>query len=323
MQRILVTGCNGFVGSYICQQLVASGYTVIGIDCSPYNWRDDFVQVVANPRFIYHQGDITDSRFVNKVVTQACPETVIHLASLVGVNSYLADPLRVIEVNIIGLKNLLGALKGSGARIIFSSTSEIYGKNPDLPWQEDADRVLGATSVSRWSYSSSKATAEHMLWSCAALYGLRASVVRYFNLYGPRQRPDLLVAAQIRRALLGDDLQVYDGGNQTRCFTYIEDAVSGTLAVVFSPASAGLAFNLGTTEETTVNEVTRLIGSMVDNGKYAVREVVTGDLYGENYEDIPRRIPDVRRAASILGWDANTKLIDGLNKTISWWRGIL
>lgn len=323
MQKILVTGCNGFVGSHICQQLVAGGYTVIGTDLGPYNWKDDFVQVAADKRFIYRQGDITDSRFVNKVVEQACPETVIHLASLVGVNSYLADPLRVIEVNIIGLKNLLGALKGSGARIVFSSTSEIYGKNPDLPWQEDANRVLGATSVSRWSYSTSKATAEHMLWSCAGLYGLKASVVRYFNLYGPRQRPDLLVAAQIRRALLGDDLLVYDGGNQTRCFTYIEDAVSGTLSVVFSQASVGLAFNLGTTVETTVNEVTRLIGSLAGDGKYAVREVATGEMYGNIYEDIPRRIPDVRRAAGILGWHASTTLIEGLTKTIGWWRGIL
>lgn len=323
MQRILVTGCNGFAGSHTCQRLVAEGHAVTGIDINPYPWPDDFSALAGHEKFSFLKGDITDERFAAEAVDKAMPGTVIHLASVVGVNLYLADPMRVIEVNILGLKNLLKALEGSGARLVFASTSEIYGKNPDVPWPEDADRVLGPTTVGRWSYSTSKAAAEHMLWACAPRYGLEAVVVRYFNLYGPRQRPDLLIPAQIKRALQGKELLVYDGGGQTRCFTYVEDAVQGTLAAAFSPRAAGLAFNIGAAEETTVGEVTRLIGSLAGNGVYSVREVDTRQMYGEAYEDIPRRAPDVDRAARVLGWRAGTLLREGLLKTVSWWREVL
>lgn len=323
MQNILVTGCNGFVGSHVCQQLAKRGHRVTGIDMFPYHWKDDFQSLVKKGKINYIQGDITDEGFTANAIESAQPQIVIHLASVVGVNSYMADPLRVIEVNILGLRNLLRSLKGSGARIVFSSTSEVYGKNTDLPWREDADRVVGPTNVSRWSYSTSKATAEHMIWACAGVYRLEAVVLRYFNLFGPRQRPDLIIPAQIKRALTGKEMILYDGGNQTRCFTYIEDAVLGTLAAAFSPSSNGMTFNIGSTVETSVGEATRLVGEMAGNGGYSIREVNTDEMYGKHYEDIPRRLPDTSSAALILGWRANTPLREGIIKTVQWWRGIL
>lgn len=320
MYSVLVTGCHGFVGSHLCQRLVELGFAVTGVDVAPYGWRDGFPGNSGRGRFECLEGDITDEGFVAAAVDRANPGTVFHLASVVGVNCYIEDPIRVIEVNMLGLRNLLKALKGSGARIIYSSSSEVYGKNPRTPWDEDADRVLGPTWVGRWSYSTSKSAAEHMLWACASPYKLEAVVVRYFNLYGPRQRPDLLVPAQIRRALAGRDLLVYDGGKQTRCFTYVEDAVRGTLAAAFNPDSPGLAFNLGSEEETTVEQVSRLIGSLAGAGGYNLREVASGDLYGKAYEDIPRRAPDTGRASRILGWRASTPLMEGLSETVRWWR---
>lgn len=320
MERVLVTGCSGFVGSHICQSLLESGYKVSGLDMEPYQWRDDFPSLIETGRINYFKGDITDGNFVARVVASVEPHVVIHLASVVGVNRYIADPLRVIEVNILGLRNLIKALRGSGCRVVFSSTSEIYGKNPEVPWQEEADRVVGPTSVDRWSYSTSKGAAEHMLWACSCIYNLKAVVIRYFNLYGPRQRPDLLIPAQIRRALTGGELIVYDGGNQTRCFTFIKDAVSGTLAAAFSQSANGLAFNIGSTVETTVREVSRIVGEIAGSGCYTMRNVCTSEMYGHPYEDIPRRVPDVERAARILGWRAETPLKEGITKTIDWWR---
>ncbi|MFZ5647358.1 MAG: NAD-dependent epimerase/dehydratase family protein [Bacillota bacterium] len=319
-ERVLVTGCNGFVGSHICQRLVESGHDVTGLDAAPYNWEDEYIDIKESERFCYLEGDITDERFVLGVMDRVRPGIVIHLASVVGVNRYIEDPMKVIEVNLLGLRSILKGLKGSGARIVFASTSEIYGKNPETPWSEDADRILGPTGVSRWSYSTSKAAAEHMLWACAGPYGLEAVVVRYFNLYGPRQKLDLLVPAQIKRALLGGELLVYDGGNQTRCFTYVEDAVTGTLAAAFSRRSAGLAFNIGSKEETSVLHVSRMIGELAGHGCYNIRIVSAGEIYGDAYEDIPRRLPDTRRAAEVLGWEASTPLREGLLKTIRWWR---
>lgn len=318
--RVLVTGCNGFVGSHICQRLVESGHVVAGIDLSLYKWEDDYTGFLENDRFCFLEGDITDESFVSGAIDRVRPEIVIHLASVVGVGHYIKDPLRVIEINLLGLRNILRSVKGSGARIVFASTSEIYGKNPETPWSEDADRVLGSTRVSRWSYSTSKAAAEHMLWACAGSYGLEAVVIRYFNLYGPRQRPELLIPAQVRRALSGEELLVYDGGNQTRCFTYVDDAVSGTCAAAYSPSSPGLAFNIGSAAEISVLEVSRLIGELAVEGRYTVRLVSAGEMYGDVYEDIPRRAPDTRRAAEVLGWKASMPLREGLLKTISWWR---
>ncbi|HBV97889.1 MAG: hypothetical protein JL50_07625 [Peptococcaceae bacterium BICA1-7] len=320
MQRVLVTGCNGFVGSHMCERLIREGYAVTGLDIAPYGWEDGFVKTVGGGNFEYLEGDITGERFAAEAVERAMPHIIIHLASVVGVNLYIKDPLKVIDVNILGLRNLVRALKGSGARIIFSSTSEIYGKNPTLPWKEDADRVLGHTPVHRWAYSTSKAAAEHMLWASAAAYGLEAVVLRYFNLYGPRQLPHLLVPAQIKRALQGEELLVYDGGRQTRCFTYIEDAVSGTLAAAISPLAPGEAFNIGSTVETGVEEMTLLIGSLAGLS-FNIRKVSTAEIYGNVYEDIPRRVPDAGKAAGILGWRAGTPLREGLLKTIEWWKG--
>lgn len=307
----------------MCQRLVEEGCRVTGIDIGPYQWKDGYTSLLDSGEFVYLQGDITDPEFASRAVAAAAPGTVIHLASVVGVNRYVADPMRVIEVNILGLKNLLAALKGSGARVVFSSTSEIYGKNPGVPWSEDAGRVLGPTWVGRWSYSTSKAAAEHMLWACAPGYGLGAVVVRYFNLYGPRQRPDLVVPAQVLRALRGRDLLVYDGGGQTRCFTYIGDAVEGTIAAAFSPDAAGMAFNIGSDREITIGGVTRIIASLTGVGADRVRDINPRDMYGEAYEDIPRRLPDVSRAARVLGWKAVTPLEEGLKKTIEWWKRML
>ena len=156
-------------------------------------------------------------------------EIVYHLAALVGVDHYIRRPIDVIDVNVFGTKNVLELAGRAGAKVVVASTSEVFGKNPAVPWSENADRVLGSTATDRWSYSSSKAVAEHLTFAFIRQRGLRASIVRYFNLYGPRQRPAFVLSRSIHRALRGLAPVVYDDGRQTRSFTYVGDVIDATV----------------------------------------------------------------------------------------------
>jgi UDP-glucose 4-epimerase len=244
-------------------------------------------------------------------------DVVYHLASVVGVDQYLARPLDVIDITLAGTRNVLDLALRAGASVVLASTSEVFGKNPQVPWAEDADRVLGPTTADRWTYSSSKALAEHITFAYARQHGLAATIVRYFNVYGPRQRPAFVISRSVHRALNGIPPVVYDGGAQTRCFTYIDDAVDGTLRAAAEPAAAGHAFNIGSMTETTVAQAVALVAELTGFGP-AVTPVDTGEQLTASYQDLPRRIPDTAKARSMLGWQSDTSLRDGLAKTISW-----
>ena len=204
-------------------------------------------------------------------------------------------------------------------RVVVVSTSEVFGKNPAVPWTEDADRVLGSTSATRWTYSTSKALAEHLTFAFVQQHGLDATIVRYFNVYGPRQRPAYVLSRGIHRALNGRPPLVYDDGRQTRCFTYVADAVEGTLRVGRSPQATGQAFNLGSTVETSVGAAVELVGKLCGTG-LAPEALDTGRSLGSAYEDVPRRIPDTTKARTMLGWTCDTSLETGLRETIAWAR---
>ena len=185
-------------------------------------------------------------------------DTVFHLAAVVGVKNYLNDPLRVLDVNVIGTRNVLELSHRHGTRVVFASTSEVFGKNPNPPFAEDDDRVLGSTRTARWSYSTSKAMAEHLVFAMHAAYALPVTVVRYFNVYGPRQTPIFVISQTIHRILNGRQPLLYDSGDQTRCFTYVDDAIAGTLLAADSSAAIGEAFNIGSMTETTVRDAVDL-----------------------------------------------------------------
>jgi UDP-glucose 4-epimerase len=206
-----------------------------------------------------------------------------------------------------------------GAKVVLSSTSEVFGKNPAVPWREDSDRVLGPTSADRWSYSSGKALAEHLAFAFARQHGLAATIVRYFNVYGPRQRPAYLVSRSIHRALNRRPPVVYDGGGQTRCFTFVDDAVEATILAGTDPSAVGESFNIGSMAETTVGDVVRLVAELsgLDSGRV---QVDTGERLGQHYQDLARRVPDNGKARALLGWTCDTALRDGLVKTIEWAR---
>ncbi|MEV6647305.1 NAD-dependent epimerase/dehydratase family protein [Amycolatopsis sp. NPDC051371] len=308
-QRVLVTGGTGFVGHHLVERLRDRGDDVTVFDATaPRGALREGVRVV--------EGDLRDETAFAKAARGA--EVIYHLAAVVGVDQYLARPLDVIDINFSGTRTVLEAATREGAKVVLASTSEVFGKNPAVPWHEDADRVLGSTASDRWSYSSSKALAEHLTFAFARQHGLTATIVRYFNAYGPRQRPAYIVSRSIHRALNGRPLVVYDEGRQTRCFTFIDDAVAGTLRAADEPAADGEAFNIGSMVETTVGSLVGLVAELT--GTTSVVDVDTATALGRAYEDLGRRVPDNAKAARVLGWRPETSLRDGLTKTVEWAR---
>jgi dTDP-alpha-D-glucuronic acid decarboxylase len=309
--RVVVTGGCGFLGSHLVERLVVRGDHVTVFDSVPPG--PHFGPEWAHVEHV--TGDVRDADRLSRVIGRDV-DLVCHLAAVVGVDNYLARPADVIDVNFLGTRNVLDAAVRSGVRVLLASTSEVFGKNPAVPWSEDADRVLGATSVDRWAYASSKALAEHLTFAFARQHGLPATVVRYFNVYGPRQRAAYMISRNIHRALNGLPPVVHNDGQQTRSFTYVADAVEGTLvAAHHTPATA---FNIGGMDEITMSEVATLIAKLTGVDAPCVT-VDTAERLGPSFEDVPRRVPDNAKIRA-LGWRCETSLQDGLTAMIVWAR---
>lgn len=313
--RVVVTGGCGFLGSHLVEQLVARGDDVTIVDGAPPPEH----QPVSREHARFVRGDVRDRDSLAAAIAPGV-DVVYHLAAVVGVDQYLSRPLDVVDINFGGTRSVLELASRADAKVVLTSTSEIFGKNPDVPWREDGDRVLGSTSADRWAYSSSKALAEHLLFAFVRQHGLAATIVRYFNVYGPRQRPAFIVSRSIHRALNGKPMVRYDEGRQTRCFTYVEDAIAGTLLAADSPAAVGEAYNIGSMTETTVADALDLIAKLAGPDATSIA-VDTRVSLGPTYEDLSRRIPDNTKARTTLGWECRTALEDGLTATIAWARG--
>ncbi|MEV7970318.1 NAD-dependent epimerase/dehydratase family protein [Sphaerisporangium sp. NPDC088356] len=312
MARVVVTGGCGFLGSHLVDELVRRGDEVTVFDggTPPPDQSPP-------PSVRYVTGDIRDAAQLAEVVKDGV-DTVYHFAAVVGVDRYLDRPLDVIDINLLGTRNTLELASRAGAKVVVASTSEVFGKNPAVPWRENDDRVLGSTDVDRWSYSSSKALGEHLAFAFARDRGLRTAIVRFFNVYGPRQRPAFVVSRSIHRALNGEPQVVYDGGGQTRCFTYVQDAIDATIAVGTNEAAVGECFNVGSSVETTVAELSALVAELTGAG--AIVPIETRDRLGARYQDLRRRVPETSKIRAMLGWRCATDLREGLTRTIEWAR---
>jgi UDP-glucose 4-epimerase len=246
-------------------------------------------------------------------------DQVYHLAAVVGVKYVVEDPLGGILTNVRGTENVLQLAYRYWVPTLVTSSSEIYGKSTAVPLGEDHDRLLGPTSVGRWSYSDSKAIDEYFAFAYARK-GLPVTVVRYFNIYGARLDPrgyGSVIAKFISQARQGGPLTIYGNGRQTRCYTYITDAIEGTVRAANTPAAMGLAFNIGSDRETSVLELSEMIRDRV-NPQAAIEFTSYERVYGVPFEETQRRVPAVERAAQILGFQASVPLEEGLGCTIAW-----
>lgn len=307
MTHALVTGGTGFIGQHTLVELRAQGVEVTSLD-----WGTASGPEV--PGVHYAKGDVTDPDTVRQLLR---PETrqIIHLAAVVGVDQYVRDPLSVIDTNFEGTRSVLDAAADHGCTALLASTSEVFGKNPAVPWTEDSDRVLGSTRTDRWSYASSKALAEHLVFAHARSRGTSAAIVRFFNVYGPGQRPAFLVSRSVHRALNGLPLLAYDEGQQTRCLTYVEDVIPAMLSAAEIASPEVPTFNLGSMSEVRVRDV---LDTVAHQTGADIRSVAASGHGG--YEDLKRRIPDATHAERELGWRATTSHAEGIRKTVEWAR---
>jgi UDP-glucose 4-epimerase len=317
--HVLVTGGAGYIGSHLTDSLVEGGHTVTVLDNLTTGKVANISHLFDHPRFRFVCDSVLNEPLVNELVSQT--DVVFHLAAMVGVKYVVEDPLQCIVTNVRGTEVVLEAAYRYWRRLLVVSSSEVYGKSERVPLSEEDDSLLGPTAVGRWSYALSKALDEHLAFAYHR-QGLPVSVARYFNSYGPRLDPrgyGSVVGKFIGQALSGQPITVYDDGQQTRCLTFVEDTVRGTMLTALSPQAEGKAFNIGSDRETSILSLAHMVRDIV-NPKVEVVHVPYRDAYGDRFEETRRRVPDVSRARELLGFEAQVSLEDGLRRTVEWFR---
>ena len=319
--KVLVTGGAGFIGSHLVEQLLRQGHEVVVLDDLSTGRRAqiDALLMGAGGALTAVEGTILDRHTVATAM-RGCAVTY-HLAAAIGVRYIVDDPLQSIITNVRGTENVVDTASQLGCRVVLASSSEVYGKSKDVPFREDGDSVIGPTSIGRWSYAHAKALDEHLALAYSHQRGLPASVVRYFNIYGPRQELGgyAVIPRFIAQALSAQPLTVHGDGRQTRCFTFVDDAVEATLRAGSMDAALGQVFNVGSTFEISVADLAQRITEGTGVGAPLVYQSHE-QVYGAAFEDTRRRAPDVEKAARLLGFHARVELDRGLAATIEWWR---
>ncbi|MEK7204384.1 MAG: NAD-dependent epimerase/dehydratase family protein [candidate division NC10 bacterium] len=314
--KILITGGAGFLGSHLSDALLARGDDVTILDVGgDLKVRHN----LGNSRFHYVRDSVLHADILESLILKC--DLIYHLAAVVGVEHYVGDPYEVLNVNINGTQAVLKLAYKHNRKVVFSSTSEVYGRNPRVPFREDDDRVLGSTRIDRWCYSTSKAAAEHFCFAYHRL-GLPVVILRYFNVYGPRlDKIDVgrVITIFMGQVLRGDPVTVIGDGSQTRCFTYIDDAIRATVEAGMNDRAVGEIFNVGSDVETSILELAETMIRIAGSPSKIVF-VPQVAVYGESYEDVPRRVPWVKRTQEILGVEAETPLEKGLRQTIDWFK---
>ncbi|MBO9371715.1 MAG: GDP-mannose 4,6-dehydratase [Chloroflexi bacterium] len=317
--RVLVTGGAGFIGSHLVDALMAQGHQVTVLDNLSVGKIANIAHHLGSERFRFINDSILNTATLEPLVRQA--DLIFHLAAVVGVKYVVEDPLNAIIVNVRGTENVLELAFKYWVRTVIASSSEVYGKSTEVPLREDGDRILGPTTVPRWSYSDAKAIDEYFALAYARK-GLPVTVVRYFNAYGPRLDPrgyGSVVARFFTQALRGEPLTVYGDGQQTRSFTYVADTVRGTILAGTVPEAAGEIFNIGSDREVPITDLARRILALTGSPSEIVYVPHTA-AYGPDFEETRRRVPDVRRAREVLGFEAEVPLEEGLRRTLEWFR---
>ncbi len=317
--RILVTGGAGYIGSNLVDTLLDKGHEIFVVDNLSTGKIANIQHLMGHERFHFVNDTILNKSLMDQVIAKV--DQIYHLAAVVGVKYVVEDPLTGIYTNVTGTEIVLERAYKYWRRTVIASSSEVYGKSTAIPLNEEDDRLFGPTTVARWSYAMAKAIDEHFAFAYADK-GLPVSIVRYFNSYGPRLDPKgygSVIAKFITQARLGQPMTVFDDGQQTRCFTYVDDTVQGTILAGTVPEAVGHVFNVGSNRETRIVDLAGMIRDLVGSESEIVA-VPYRSVFGENFEETRRRVPAVNRAAEILGFRAETPLEEGLAKTITWFR---
>ena len=305
--KALITGGAGFIGSHLAERLLKEGDEVTVVDNLSTGSLKNIEGFREHPEFGFIEGDICDTGLMEEAAKRC--DVIFHLAAAVGVRLIADRPVHTIETNIGGTEVVLNAANKYGRRTLIASSSEVYGKNETVPFREEDDIVLGSTSLSRWSYACSKAIDEFLGLAFNQQYGLEVVIGRFFNTIGPRQTGQygMVVPRFVQSALKNKPLLIYGTGQQRRCFCYVDDVVEAIVGLMNCKNSAGKVYNIGSTEEISIEGLADKIIEMTDSR--SKKEFVSYEkAYGKPIEDMMRRLPHLGRIKETIGWEAKTPL---------------
>jgi UDP-glucose 4-epimerase len=317
--RYLITGGAGFIGSHLVDTLATRGHSVIVLDDLTTGGRENLESALSSNLVELVEGSVLDEN-----VVAGCMEAVdgcVHLASAVGVQLVVSRPLDTLRRNIFGNDIVMAAAARYRRPLLFTSTSEVYGKADDGALAEEADRVFGPPNKLRWSYAIAKTYGETLACCYVREQGARMTVVRLFNTVGPRQTGayGMVLPRLVRQALRGDDLTVYGNGTQTRCFTHVLDVVHALELLLDDERASGRVFNVGATTEIPIIELARRVIERTGTGS-KVRFVPYDEAYDDGFEELGRRKPDTSAVRDLTGWQPSRTLDDAIEDVIAYER---
>ncbi len=319
-KNVIVTGGAGFIGSHLCEHLLACGQKVIVVDDLSTGRPANIQHLSSNDNFRFIEGSVRDVDLMREVIEQA--DCIYHLAAAVGVNLIVEKPVHTIETNIHGSEVVLSTANQFGKKVLITSSSEVYGKNEQVPFKEDDDTVLGSTKFSRWSYACSKAIDEFLALAYHRQYGLPVVVVRLFNTIGPRQtgRYGMVVPRFVDWALKNEPLLIYGTGKQSRSFTYVGEVIKALKGLMELDSADGEVFNVGSSEEISIEA---LAGKVIakTGSKSRKKYIPYSKAYGQGFDDMQRRLPSLKKIKHAIGYESKVTLDEAIEIIIADKRG--
>jgi UDP-glucose 4-epimerase len=305
--RILVTGGAGFIGSHLCERLIAIGHTVTAIDNFSTGRASNLAQVEGVEGFKLIEGSILDAQLLTELISDV--DYVFHLAAAVGVFNIINNPLASLLTNIRGTENVLEAANATKTPVFLTSSSEVYGKNISDSLKESDDRILGSPITLRWSYSEAKAIDESLAYAYFIEKQLEIRVVRFFNTVGPRQLGayGMVVPRFVKSAMNNEPITIYGDGNQTRCFAHVYDVIDAVIAIAFAENTIGKVINIGNDFEISINGLAHEVIAANDS-KSEIVYVPYKEAYGDGFEDMERRVPNIDLINQLVGWKPQRNL---------------
>jgi UDP-glucose 4-epimerase len=317
--RYLITGGAGFIGSHLAERLLSRGDRVVLLDNLSTGSMENVRHLKSSDRLQYHLDNIENRQLLAELVDDA--DVVVHLAAAVGVKLIVESPVRTIETNVNGTQMILEAACKKKKLVLTASTSEVYGKNTNVPFHEDADLVLGPTTKGRWSYAASKALDEFLALSYWKEKKLPVIVVRLFNTVGPRQtgRYGMVLPNFVKSALENAPIQIYGNGKQSRCFCDVRDTVEGLIRLMDTDRSIGEVVNVGNTEEITIEDLAHRVKERIGSSS-PIEYVPYDKAYEPGFEDMMRRVPSVEKLLHLTGFRPHTPLNEIIDRVTAFFQ---